>query len=54
MILKPQPTAVIFDLDGTLLNSKQAHSEARKLLAKIYWIFGFNLVARCGIKPISN
>ena len=43
MILKPNPAAVIFDLDGTLLDSRQAHSEARKLLAKFYSIFGFNL-----------
>ena len=43
MVLKFKPAAIVFDFDGTLLDSRQAHNEARKLLAKFYSIFGFNL-----------
>ncbi|MBI2628222.1 MAG: HAD family hydrolase [Candidatus Niyogibacteria bacterium] len=43
MILKPQPKAVIFDFDGTLLDSREMHNEARKMLAKFFSVFGFDL-----------
>lgn len=40
-----EPEAVIFDLDGVIIDNRKAHWKTRQLLSRIYSSFGFNIPA---------